>query len=206
MAAFVVLLATVPVALASLEQRFAAQKTTFFQEDREREAFEKAAFLMLSAKPLGVGANHYVFVANTEGYSDRAGVNWRSFSRATNVHNSYLLIAAESGWPGLFAFLLLLGTAIAYAFGSAFRFRKQPGSEVFVGLGAAVLATSLHALFEWMYVVYSSQYLLAGALGLIAGMRSRYVNEARAGSRLLRDRAPVRRLPLISTVPTLRTG
>jgi O-antigen ligase len=188
-AAIALLLVCVPVAMSTLERRFALQDTSFFEEDREREAFAKAAMLMLEAKPMGVGPNHYVFVANTEGYSEQAGVIWAAGSRSTNVHNSYLLIAAESGYFGIFTFLILLGSALFYAFGSAIRFRKQAGSEIFVGLGAAILATSLHGLYEWMYVVFPSQYLFAATLGLIAGLRSRYVSEEKARAKLRRAKS-----------------
>ena len=175
-AAFVVLLACIPLASASLERRFAVQNNSFFEEDRERESFARAARAMLAAKPLGVGPNHYVFIANTEGYSEQAGVTWASGARSTNVHNSYLLIAAESGYLGIVSFLILLGTALVYALGSALRFRNRPGSEIFVGCGIGLLVVSLHGLYEWMFVVFPSQYLLAATLGLIAGLRSRYIN------------------------------
>jgi O-antigen ligase len=175
-----VLLASIPLANATLEQRFAVQRTSFLEEDREREAFEEAALAMLAAKPMGVGPNHYVFIANTEGYSARAGVSWAFGSRSTNVHNSYLLVAAETGYLGLTAFLGLIGTALAYAFHTAIRYRRQAGSERLIGLGCGILALSLHAIFEWMFVVFPAQYLFAATLGLIAGRRSFYVMAAKS--------------------------
>lgn len=205
-AAFVILLACIPLANATLEQRFAVQNTSFFEEDRERDAFANAAYSMLDAKPFGVGPNHYVFIANTEGYSERAGVTWAAGSRSTNVHNSYLLIAAESGWLGMIAFLVLLGAALAYAFGSALRFRKQAGSEIFVGLGAAILATSLHGLYEWMFVVFPSQYLLAGALGMIAGLRSRYMVEEKNLARQRRQKSRAPQPTFLQPVPQAGTA
>jgi O-antigen ligase len=181
--AFVLLLGMIPFAYATLERRLEVKNQTFFQEDLEREAFAEAAENMIVSNPLGVGPNHYVFIANTEGYSDRAGVTWASGSRSTNVHNSYLLIAAESGYFGIFAFLAMLGSAIFYAFGSAIRFRNLEGSEIMVGLGVAVVAASLHAMYEWMYVIFPSQYLLAAVLGMIAGVRTRYVAQKKRGEK-----------------------
>lgn len=171
---FVLLLASVPLANAALERRFQAQNTTFFAEDQEREAFERAAWAMIGDSPLGVGPNHYVFIANTEGYSDRAGVTWASGSRNANVHNSFLLVLAETGYLGLLALVMLLCGALLYAFGSAFRFRAFAGSEIFVGLGCAIVSLVLHSRYEWMLVVFPSQYLLAVALGLISGMKGFY--------------------------------
>lgn len=174
MVGIVLLLAAYPIANATLARRFAAQQTSLFQVDRERAAFEQAARSMLSAKPMGIGPNHYVFIANTEGYSAKAGVNWAEGSRSTNVHNSYLLVAVETGYLGLVTFLALIGSGIFCAFATAIRFRRQVGSDVLIGTGCALIVTSLHGNFEWMYLVYPSQYLFAASLGMIAGLRRRY--------------------------------
>ena len=167
------ILSSLPFAIASFERRFQQQGTTFFAEDRERKAFERAAWAMIKANPMGVGPNHYVFIANTEGYSAKAGVSWSTGSRSTNVHNSYLLIAAENGFYGLLAFALLLFSGIGRAMFAAFRFRRREGSDVLFGLGCALIAISLHAFVEWMVVVITAQYMLAITLGLISGITVR---------------------------------
>ena len=184
--AVVLLAASYPLAQASLNRRFETSKMAFFDEDKEREAFAKAAHAMISDHPMGIGPNHYVVTANTQGYSARAGVNWQSGSRATNVHNSYLLVNAETGYFGLFTMVFLLGSAIWYALSTAYRYRRQPGAEVLIGLGCGILAMSIHGLYEWMFVVYPTQYVLAGSLGLIAGLRSRYSRAASQESRKAR--------------------
>ena len=164
-----------PFARASLERRLSAQGSTFLAEDNQRVAFEQAARDMMSSKPFGVGPNHYVFVANTEGYSARAGVNFAMGNRSANVHNSYLLVGAETGYPGLLAMVILLGCAIWYAFSNAIRYRRDPSADILVGVGCGLVAMSLHGLLEWMFVVYPTEYLFAGSLGLIAGIRGRLV-------------------------------
>lgn len=173
-AALVLVAVSIPLAQAALERRFQAQNSTFLTEDSERIAFERAAKAMMSANPWGVGPNHYVFISNTEGYSSAAGVNWSFGNRSAHVHNTYLLVGAESGYPGLLTLILLLGSAIFYAFNTAFRFRHQPGAEVLVGVGAGLVAIVLHGFVEWMFVVYPTQYVFAASLGLITGMRSRF--------------------------------
>jgi O-antigen ligase len=132
---------------------------------------------MIQANPWGVGPNHYVFIANTEGYSALAGVSWRTGSRATNVHNSYLLTQAETGYPGLVAFIALLACAVWHAFRTSIRFRSRQGAEILLGVAAGIIATSIHGLFEWMFVVYPTQYVFAAGLGLIVGLRSRFISE-----------------------------
>lgn len=173
-------LASVPLAQAELQRRFEIKGGSFFAEDLEREAFERAAKAMLSDKPMGVGPNHYVFVANTEGYSQRAGVVWNYGSRSTNVHNSYLLVAAETGYFGLIAMAFLLLSVIVVAFRTAWTFRKKPGAELLVGLGCGTVAIALHSSVEWMFVVYPTQYVFASSLGMIAGIRNRLLSSRSA--------------------------
>lgn len=162
-----------PLVQSELHRRFELQGSTFFAEDKERGSFEQAAHAMLTANPTGVGPNHYVFIANTQGYSSRAGVAWRTESRSTNVHNSYLLVAVETGYFGLLTMLALLGSTMWYAFSTAVRFRNQPSAQILIGLGCGILAVSLHSFFEWVFVLYPTQYLFAVSLGLISGIRSR---------------------------------
>ena len=170
----VILACSYPLAQASLDRRFESQKLAFFDEDKEREAFAQAARAMLADHPMGVGPNHYVVVANTQGYSARAGVAWRSESRSTNVHNSYLLVAAESGYFGLVTMLALIACALWYSLIGAFQFRRQPGAAILIGIGCGLLAMSVHGLFEWMFLLFPTQYLFAISLGLIAGLRNRF--------------------------------
>ena len=193
----VILGCSYPLARATLDRRFEVQKTTFFNEDIEREAFKKAAFAMLAAHPMGVGPNHYVFIANGEGYSARAGVAWRTESRSTNVHNSYLLVAVETGYLGLIAMLALLGSALWCAFATAFRFRHRYSVEILIGLGCGLVAMSLHSFYEWMFVVFPTQYLFATSLGLISGLRRRFLSNPHSVSRGGRS---VQRTPRLSAI------
>lgn len=166
----VVLVGAGGLAMTSLQHRFVARGDSFSSEDTEREAFKRAAWSMIAAKPMGVGPNQYSFIAITEGYSIRAGVAPRAQSLSTAVHNSYLLVWAETGFLGIIGFLALLLYPIWIAFKTAWRFRRTPGSEVLIGLGCGLITMDLHGLFEWQYVVYTTQYLFAGSLGLVAGL------------------------------------
>ncbi len=160
----------IPIVQASFAERFEVSGGHFTQEDEEREAFSRAAKMMIADHPFGVGANHYVVAANTQGYSQRAGVAWSSTSRATNVHNSYLLIWAETGLLGLISFVLLLGTAITVSFRWAFRYRRLPEANLLFGLGGGFIAITLHSLFEWVFVTHHAQYVFAVSLGMSSGL------------------------------------
>src|SRR5690606_1191376 len=112
-----------PLAMSSFERRFAA--TPFERDYGEREAFNRAAALMLADHPMGVGANHYVLIAKNHGYSERAGVVPFEASRNAHVHNAYWLVAAETGYLGLGALLLLMLRPLGVAFAYGWRHRDD---------------------------------------------------------------------------------
>ncbi|MBB3474118.1 O-antigen ligase [Sphingomonas sp. BK345] len=162
------LVVAAPVAYATLGARFSKQADDGGYD--ERAAFERAAKAIVHDHPLGIGGNHYVVVANTQGYSDRAGVAAVYGSRSAHVHNAYLLSAAEMGYTGIAAFVVLLLWPMVVALRCAWRFRRDPRGDVLLGLAVALVMVSLHSLFEWIFVVYVTQYLYAIAVGLIAGI------------------------------------
>lgn len=175
-------LGSVPFAVGNLNQRMATQGSnlSFLQADEERFKFANAARGMLSDYPMGVGANHYVFVANTEGYSQRAGVAPTYQNLSANVHNAYLLVAAESGYLGILAYALLYCSAIVYCFATVSRYRQSPSADLLIGVGVALMITSIHSFVEWVGVLYACQFVFAGMLGLTTGIRSRLDLQARA--------------------------
>ena len=188
----VLLLIAAPVAYLNLQKRFAAAPIIGGEE--ERAAFERAAWAIWTDRPMGIGANQYVVVSNAEGYAERAGVIWNSGSRAANVHNAYLLIASETGWLGITTFLALLLTAIVVAARSAWgRPRGWPG-ELSLGVLVALSVVALHNLYEWVFVTYVVQYLLAIALGLMVGARHQQVT---ASAKPRADHAPPARRPRV---------
>jgi O-antigen ligase len=191
--------AVIPIVQVTMERRLAAQGISFLSADKERQAFERAARAMMAAKPMGVGPNHYVFVANTEGYNSKAGVNWSFGNRSANVHNSYLMVGAETGWLGLVTMVLLLGSAIATAFLSAWKYRRHPSADMLIGVGCGLLAVAAHGFLEWMFVILPAQYLLAASFGIIAGLRLRLVSGAAQARR--RTERPTRYVENFSPLP-----
>lgn len=180
-----------PLALASFEQRKVFNDEA--SSDDERSAYIRAASMMVSDHPLGVGANHFSFIANVGGYDDRAGVPWDESSRVGNVHNSYWLVAAETGFPGLITLVLLLYRPLSVAFLCGWRHREDERGDMLLGLGVGLLIVYLHLFFEWSFVIYPAQYVLAIAVGSVAGLAEQlgYWRPARA-----------RRVSLDGTHPT----
>jgi len=164
----VALIGLVPLAMLSLEQRFSAAPLA--DDYDERAAFVAAAAMMLSENPLGVGPNNYVVAANTKGYFDRAKVAPTYFSRSTNVHNVYWLAAAETGYLGLVAFVLVLLRPLTTAFICGWRYRQDRRGDLLLGLGMSLLVVYIHCFFEWIFVTVQVQYIFAITAGLVAGL------------------------------------
>jgi O-antigen ligase len=162
-----------PLAQSSLKRRFDSQRDAMFaiEEYDERAALNRAARMMIKDYPFGVGPNMYVTNANMGGYSQRGGVIWNTGSRSAHVHNAYLLINAETGYPGLVAFVCLLGTAIFTTFSTLYRHRRDPRSPLLVGIGSGLIIQAGHSTLEWMFLINDVQHVCAIALGLVAGLR-----------------------------------
>jgi O-antigen ligase len=189
--AVLALAVVVPITLASLQERFAGRAMPEETYD-ERHAFETAAKMMWADHPMGVGANQYVVTANVQGYSDRAGVIWNYRSRATNVHNLYLLTAAEMGWLGLISLLLFLSWPVLRGLHFAFRYRTDPRGDVVLGASVAVFVTALHGFIEWVFVNGNALYVFAISLGIIAGSIRQHRRDLAAKAMAGRRAAPPR--------------
>lgn len=158
-----------PVAATSFGERFARGASTALGPDGERQAFERAAKAIWRDHPMGVGANQYVVIANSQGYSQKAGVVWNYNSRSAHVHNIYLLAAAETGWLGLLTLIFLFAWSVIRGLAFAFMHRRDSRGDIVLGASVAILVTALHSLWEWVFIVYFTQYVFAIALGIIAG-------------------------------------
>ena len=173
------LLAASPVAYSLLNKRLTADSMA--SSDEERESFKRAAWMMIRDHPMGVGPNQYVIVANSGGYSERAGVNWNTASRATHVHHTYLLMTAEMGFIGAAAFIALMLLPIAAALRFAWTRRRDPRGDLALGLAVTLIAVAAHCLYEWIYVLFTIQYLHGICLGLVAGLILQRRRERRRG-------------------------
>jgi hypothetical protein len=162
-----------PLAQSSLQRRFDSQREAILDigDYDERAALNRAARFMIDDHPWGVGPNMYVTNANLGGYSQRGGVIWNQGSRSANVHNSYLLVNAETGYLGLVTFIILLGATIFTCFWTLYRHRRDPRSALLVGIGSGLIIQAGHSLLEWAFLIGPAQYVCAMGLGLIAGLR-----------------------------------
>ncbi len=165
------LLAIAPLAVSSFQNRFANDP---LQEDAydERAAFNRAARYILQDHPLGIGMNHYVLIARDLGYSERAGVAVAEGNRNNIVHNAYFLTGAETGYPGLVAFALMLATPLLLALSGGWRLRNTPRGTLLYGCAMALAAACVHSAYEWILFGKEVQYLLAIVMGMTFALAS----------------------------------
>jgi O-antigen ligase len=163
----IVIAALAPIAISTINQRFVTVSTVGVDE---RAQFISAAADILAKNPMGIGANNFGFIANTEGYMTRAGIVQQQVDVYPIVHNIYWLTVAETGYLGLFAFVLLLVRPLLVAFRCGWRNQRISQGELLLGLGTALLVVYIHSYFEWIYFTYQAQYFFAMEVGMVAGL------------------------------------
>lgn len=181
-----------PLAMSSFHKRFTENPLNEAQYD-ERAAFNRTAAFILSDYPGGIGSNHYVHVAKNFGYASRAGVWDNEANRNNIVHNAYWLTAAETGWFGIAAYLVMLAVPLACAFVAGWRARARAEGALLLGLGVALAAVCLHSNFEWIVYTKDIQYPLSTTMGMIFGITLCLSDLARAQRDELKPRRPTRR-------------
>jgi O-antigen ligase len=174
-----------PVALNRIYAR--SDGGNFAGSNEERAAFKRAAWMIIADHPLGIGPNQYVTVANVGGYSQQAGVIWNYGSRSTPVHNSYLLAWAETGIPGLLGLIALLAANVFTLLRAAFRYRRDPRSDLLLGASVALLIVAAHLFYEWLFMLFVFQYMFAAVTGVAVGTAYQLSSERRA---FRKDRRP----------------
>ncbi|WP_341208605.1 O-antigen ligase family protein [uncultured Sphingomonas sp.] len=166
--AAVAILCVTPFAIRMIGER--SNHNNVESSDSERQAFKRAAWAMIHDHPAGVGANSYVIVSNVDGYSARAGVVASQGSRSTNVHNSYLLVMAETGVASIVFVVVMIGGGLLMMLRTAFRHRSDRRGDVLIGFGMTLLTAGLHLNYEWAFVIFPVQYVMFFYLGLGIGI------------------------------------
>lgn len=162
-------LAILPLALSSLENRFALSAVTRVYD--ERVALEYAASLIVEDHSFGIGANNFASSAVSQGYMQRAMVSQATLRLISpHVHNAYWLAAAEVGYLGLLGFVLLLARPLQVAFACGWRNKGDLRGELLVGIAVALLMIYIQASIEWVIFLFVTEYALALVFGVIGGL------------------------------------
>lgn len=172
--------AATPAMLWSMGKRTAEATAS---SDRDRTAMKEAASMMIADHPFGVGANQYVIIANTGGYSVRAGVPWNEENLRAPVHDTYYLVTAELGFLGLGGMLAMFGSFMAVGF----RLLRQslPGgeSELIPGLLATAIIVAIQISYEFAFLEFVLHDLFAINAGILVALLARTRSLARNAAR-----------------------
>jgi len=116
------------------------------ESELARVIFNKAARAMANEHFFGVGLNMYSFVFDHGGYADLFDADPQD--RNGIAHHIYWLNAAETGYIGLAAYLLLLAAVLLSAIRSAVR----PGlvGDIALGIVAGLVVTYVQGTEEWI--------------------------------------------------------
>lgn len=169
-----------PVAYRQFSYRFYSDEAEV--SDGGRSNLNNAAQMILMDHPMGIGANNYVFVATTQGYSERANVHYQNSN--AYPHNIYWATAAEVGWIGIAALVILLLRPLLLALLYSWRNRKDPRGDLLLGLATSLIIVYTHSYFENDLLRDQIQYLFAINLGLIAGLIQQLRYSRDLGSRI----------------------
>jgi hypothetical protein len=182
------MIASAPVLIWASSRRTEAVKAS---SDAERASMKAAARMIIADYPFGVGANQYVVVANTGGYSARAGVAWNEDNRAAPVHDTYYLITAELGFIGLIGLLGILASFIVLGFRALRRHLPDEGGELVPGLLATMILVAVHINFEFVFMDFILHYLFGIAGGMLVAVAATAKSPAKAGVAAARQPAPM---------------
>jgi len=178
--------AFVPMALSKIESRTAEERARSMEH---REKLEVAASLMLHEHPLGVGPNAFMSQLLFGGYADRSGLTWSE--RVALVHNIYTLTAAEMGYAGVVALVVLFLVPLASALRYGLRMRHDRRGDVLLGLGVGLMIFYAHGFFEWVWRQTEVSYVYFAIIAIVAVL-TRQIDDDSRERRAVRLVQPVR--------------
>jgi O-antigen ligase len=131
-----------------------------------RELFVAAAQRMVADHPLGIGINMYSQVLANAEYSAVLGID--QWDRDGIAHHIYWLTAAETGYLGLAAFVILLGAVYLAALRLAAR--RGLRGEIALGVVAGLTVTYVQGTAEWILRQSTMSYAFWLFAAIVAGL------------------------------------
>ena len=152
--------------------------------EQTREYFNYAAKAMARDKFLGTGINSYSWMLeNTEYYwyvypdklntvedLDEFKESKQGRSRLGTAHHIYLLFAAETGWAGMWVFILFIGRFYLRNFVLLLKTRDEYYQAVLLGLLVGFTTLHLQGLLEWIFRQTQVFYLFFVLSGLMVAI------------------------------------
>ena len=145
----------------------------------------QAAVKMANENIFGVGLNNFGHKINEPyPYGDHMPKEIsRDSSRRGLVETTYLMIAAEAGWPALTLFLILLIYFFSLNVINLFKLKDHPSRYIAVALVGALVQVYLQTSLEWVIKQTNNFYQLMFVFALIAAMRRLYVPQNKSRRR-----------------------
>ena len=173
--------------------------------EETREYFNSAATAMANHYTFGTGINSYSWMlGNTEYYwhvypdkvdsvedPDEFRESKQGMSRLGTAHHIYLLFAAETGWLGMWAFILFLLRFYLKNFYLIFKARNEYYRAILLGLFVGFSTLHLQGLLEWIFrqtQVFYLFFLLSGLMVAIGNIMEREASGLFQGPRLLENK------------------
>lgn len=152
--------------------------------EETREYFNSAAIAMANDYALGTGINSYSWMlANTEYYwhvypdkldtvedPDAFRESKQGLSRLGTAHHVYLLFAAETGWIGMWVFILFLLRFYLRNFVLLLKAYDEYYRAIFLGLFIGFSTLHLQGLLEWIFRQTQVFYLFLVLCGLMVAI------------------------------------
>lgn len=134
-----------------------------------RDEFNHAASLMIADRPLGIGINSFSHVLTvTKRYNEHIAV-MKSEPQAGVCHHIYWLTLAELGWPGFFAFLIVIGRFFTLAAFGSLRGRSLE-TLLLGGFAIGFLAMHLQGFLEWAFRITPVTQQFSIVAGVVVGL------------------------------------
>jgi len=167
-------------------QRF---QSASIQSEQTRGYFNQAVHAMANDHMFGVGLNAYAWVlANTDYYwyvypkiyddgaidLDEFRYSERGESRLGTAHHIYYLMAAETGWYGMWAFILFLSRFYWRNIRLYFPTKDPFYKAIFLGLLVGSSTLHMQGLLEWIFrqtQVFYLFFILSGLMIAIERIR-----------------------------------
>jgi len=152
--------------------------------EQTREYFNYAAQAMARDNPLGAGINSYSWMLeNTDYYwyvypdalntvddLDEFRESKQGQSRLGTAHHIYLLFAAETGWAGMWIFILFIGRFYLHNLILLFKAHDEYYQAILLGLLFGFTTLHLQGLLEWIFRQTQVLYLFFVLSGLMVAI------------------------------------
>ncbi len=158
-------LAVLAKSLDTIIERFT---TAPKESELARVLFNKAAKMMADEHPFGVGINMYSYVLDHGGYAAR--LNIEPGDRNGIAHHIYWLTAAELGYVGAVAYVLVVASVLL----SSARLASRGGlhGDLGVGLTLGLSTMVLQGTAEWIARQTPMSYLFWVYAAMASGLRA----------------------------------